>query len=30
MDQMVWNKQALNAGLNFDIKKAFFQKSQER
>jgi hypothetical protein len=29
VDQMVWNKEALNAGVNFDIKKAFFRKRQE-
>ena len=28
-DQIVWNKQALNAGLVFDIKKALFPKYRE-
>ena len=28
VDQIVWNKQALNAGVVFDIKKAFFPKSE--
>lgn len=28
LDQIVWNKQALNAGLVFDLKKAFFPKSE--
>ena len=29
-DQIVWNKEALNAGLVFDIKKAFFSKGSEQ
>ena len=28
-DQIVWNKEALNAGFVFDMKKAFFPKSRE-
>ena len=27
-DQIVWNKQALNAGIVFDLKKAFFRGAE--